>query len=267
MNRQSKNILAVLCILFATITGSIAQDNVTDVVTLKYGRGIIKGFINEQIPGKEIRIIPSEAVLKINVSDLLHAAFKRTIQNEDVAIETDVVMLKDSTTVEGEILEQAPGKWILIRIAHDFTPRSYRYDEIEKMGKETTSEGINIFEAYGVVDVLETKNETIKGIIIEQTLGQSLKIKTLDNRIYVYDMADIVSSRKEAYDKSRDIFKQSAFLDVINLKDGSLIKGIITKQISNHDMQIETIGNSSFAVKMPDIVKLSKENNPYRESM
>ena len=261
MKNRLKKVAIAACLLFAVVLCPVAQEAVRDVVTLKNGRGTVKGFIYEQIPGDEIRMYPAEAVLKFNVEELL----EMSVQKND-SIETDILVLKDSTVLKGRITEQAPGKWVLMHIpeypAHHI---SFRFSEIEKIGKEAGCESLDIFSALGVIDVLETKNGAVSGIIMEQTLGHTLKIKTPDNRMYVYDVADIVSSGKEAYNKSIDLFRQSALQDVLFLKDGSRIKGIIIKHIFGQEMQIETVGNSVFVVKLENIEKIAKEVNPNRE--
>lgn len=265
---MNKKLLIVLAASTLFINSVLAQNRVLDVITLKSNKGVIKGFINEQVPGETIRIIPAGSMLKIDMNDLTGAPSKTSIKRDSVELELTVVNLKSGSNLEGIIIEQSPGKWFVIETDSSATPWLFRYDEIEKIGKETTIKNDNIFKACGVIDVLHLTNGTIeKGIIIEQTLGVSVKIKTLTNSVLVYDIADVISTNKEAYDQTYDIFKQSAFLDIINLKNGSSIKGIIMQQTPNQNIEIETVGNSRFVQEIADVVKIQKEKNPYKEQL
>jgi hypothetical protein len=259
----------VLLSLATAFTLSVkAQNKVLDVVTLKGGNGVIKGFINEQTPGESMSIVPSEATLKIEVSELNGAPTKKTVAKDSVTVEVDWFTLKSGETFEGEILETAPGKWMVVRTG-SLAARIYRYDEIAGIGKETASPDDDIFKAYGVLDVIQTKDGTAaKGVIVEQVPGKSIKIKTLDRGVVLaFDFADIVETRREALDPARDILLQSAFMDVLVLKNGSVIKGVITQQKPGEDIRIEAAGNSLFSQKYADVVKIRKEVNPHREEV
>lgn len=57
-------------------------------------------------------------------------------------------------------------------------------------------------------------------------------------------------------------FGQSNFQDVVYLKNGSIIRGIIIKQVPNNFIKIETIGRNVFVYQMDEIEKLTRE--PYQ---
>lgn len=54
-------------------------------------------------------------------------------------------------------------------------------------------------------------------------------------------------------------FSQSNYQDVVYLKNGSIIKGIIIEQVPNISIKIETSGGSIFVYKMEEIEKLTRE--------
>lgn len=54
-------------------------------------------------------------------------------------------------------------------------------------------------------------------------------------------------------------FAQSNYQDVVYLKNGSIIKGVIIEQVPNKSIKIETSGGSVFVYKMDEIEKLTKE--------
>ncbi|MGV8135190.1 MAG: hypothetical protein AB2L20_08245 [Mangrovibacterium sp.] len=255
----------ILLVLFVCLAVSMqAQEHVVDIVTLKNDKGVIKGFIAEQVPGETVKILPSSAVLKIDFEDISGVLFRKSLKKDTATYELDVVTLKDGTAIEGSIAEQSPGKWLVIE-TKSLSPRTYRYDEIEKIGKETSNKEDDIFKAYGLLDVLYLKDQSlVKGIIIEQSLGESLKMQTKIG-IVVYDIADVIRTGKEPYDATKDLFKQSAFLDVVVLKNGSSLKGIIYEQIPGKSLRIETVGNSSFIQAMSEVIKICKEKNLLKE--
>jgi hypothetical protein len=55
------------------------------------------------------------------------------------------------------------------------------------------------------------------------------------------------------------VFAQNNYQDVVYLKNGSIIRGIIIEQVPNKSIKIETADKSIFAYKMDEIEKISKE--------
>ena len=49
------------------------------------------------------------------------------------------------------------------------------------------------------------------------------------------------------------------YIDVVHLKNGSIIKGIIIEQIPNKTIKIETSGGSIFVYQMDEVIKIVKE--------
>lgn len=264
---MNKRIWVIIVTVFAVcVSTAKAQDNVYDIITLKDGKGVVKGFMNEQELGQSVSIIPTEATVRIDFRDISVFSNKKSIKKDSIGVEVDHITLKNGQTIEGEILETAPDKWVVIRTVN-LPSQTYKLDDVAKIGKSVHNPQDNIFEEYGVLDVLITKDNTmLKGAIIEQTFGETVKIKTIDKGVLVYDIAEITTAKREAFDPSKDIFKQSAFLDILSLKNGTVIKGIIIQQTPGKEIHIETIGNSRFTQKYADVVKLSKEINPYKEN-
>ena len=54
--------------------------------------------------------------------------------------------------------------------------------------------------------------------------------------------------------------------DVIYLKNGSVVRGIIVEQIPNETLRIRTRGGSEFVFKMSEVLKITKELPIHRES-
>ena len=55
-------------------------------------------------------------------------------------------------------------------------------------------------------------------------------------------------------------FGQGNYQDVVHLKNGSIIRGIIIEQIPNKSIKIETADKSMFVFGLEDIEKITKEN-------
>jgi len=53
--------------------------------------------------------------------------------------------------------------------------------------------------------------------------------------------------------------KKVEFVDVVYLKNGSIIKGLIMEQIPNESLKIQTSDGSLFVYKMEEVVKITKE--------
>jgi len=269
MNKQIKILLAVL--LSSLSVAIKAQDTgILDVVTLKDGNGVLKGIISELAPGTSITIIPSEALLKIEQKQIAEI-MKKSIINVNDTSEIDILTLFNGTQLEGTITERAPGQWTVIRTGKT-SPLTYPYTQISKTGKETVTPDIDIFKASGTIDILTLKNSSVvRGIIIEQEIGiagGSVKIKTKDSGTFIYPLSEIKTVGREGNDTNINIFLQSAFIDVVQLKSGETFKGIIIKQTPGEDVEIETenddtTSNNKFAYT--NVAKLLKEINPKRE--
>lgn len=57
-------------------------------------------------------------------------------------------------------------------------------------------------------------------------------------------------------------FGQSNYQDVVYLKNGSIIRGVIIEQIPNKSIKIETIDKSVFVFQLDEIEKITKETPP-----
>ena len=269
---MSKNLItAIIAIAVFCTTNISAQVNIYDIITLKNGEGVIKGCITEQLLGKTISITPSEAVLQINVNDIQGGKPGKTqVKKDSVTVELDIVtLISDGKSIEGYILAESPGKWYKISTSK-LSPQTYSYDNIEKIGKDVIAPKYNIFEEYGALDILDMKNnQTIKGVIVEQTPGESLVIKDVnDGKDKTIDFNDIKVIRKEAYKSATDIFKQSAYLDVVHKTKGGIARGIITHQIPGESIIVEFPSNAGNSDPIPytDIDKISREINQFRKT-
>ena len=61
---------------------------------------------------------------------------------------------------------------------------------------------------------------------------------------------------------SFNLFSQSGYRDVVSLKNGSVIKGVIIEQIPGEKLKIETSDGSLFVYQMSEVAKITKEKIP-----
>ena len=59
---------------------------------------------------------------------------------------------------------------------------------------------------------------------------------------------------------------QGSYTEVVYLKNGSIIRGLIVEQIPNVSLKIKTADGSIFAYPMADVEKITKETTPARTS-
>ena len=112
-----------------------------------------------------------------------------------------------------------------------------------------------VFAQNNYQDVLYLRNgSVIRGVIIEQVPNESLKIETPDGNLFVFKMNEV---------EKMTIFSatsQNGYQDVVYLKNGSIIRGTITEQVSNESLKIETPDGNLFVCKMDEIKKMTKEH-------
>lgn len=53
--------------------------------------------------------------------------------------------------------------------------------------------------------------------------------------------------------------KKTEYVDVLYLKNGSIIRGLVMEQIPNESIKIQTADGSLFVYKMDEVLKITKE--------
>ncbi|MCQ2966885.1 MAG: hypothetical protein MJ250_09165 [Alphaproteobacteria bacterium] len=96
----------------------------------------------------------------------------------------------------------------------------------------------------------------INGVIVEQKPNETIKIKTTDGSLLVYDSKDVVKIEKTNSKKS----KESVFL-----KNGSVVKGFITEQTVDK-LKVQTSDGSLFVYGLDEIDKISKDQSNFEET-
>jgi hypothetical protein len=65
---------------------------------------------------------------------------------------------------------------------------------------------------------------------------------------------------KNQYSPKNQLYsKKTEYVDVIYLKNGSIIRGMVMEQIPNESIKIQTADGSLFVYKMDEVLKITKE--------
>jgi len=120
---------------------------------------------------------------------------------------------------------------------------------------------LNVKAQKGYEEVVYLKNGSIiRGVIIEQVPNETLKIKTRDGSIFVFKIDETEKITKEESNT------RANYDDVVYLKNGSIIRGIIIEQVFNEKIKIKTHEGNIFVYMADEIEKFAKEESSYNKS-
>lgn len=268
--KRTTIVLAVIAAFALHAEVMCSFSNVYDVLTLKDGKGVLKGFINKQVLGQYISIIPHEAVLRIDVADIQGGKPEKTTPTNGQGANECTVITRLSTgeRMEGTIVALSPGKWYTLSTA-TLAPQVVPYDAVESIGKGVVGTDDQVFKEYGVFDVIELADgQTFRGMIVEQRIGEHLTMKLKDEtQRVVVDFKDIKKIRKEPSDPKEGLFTQSPYLDVVHTLKGGVVRGIILTQIPGEYLTVEFPANSGISdpIAFSEIESIARDVNPLRK--
>ncbi len=102
--------------------------------------------------------------------------------------------------------------------------------------------------------IIYLKNgSVIRGSVIEQIPDKSVKIQTSDKSIFVYEINEVEKITKEIKDINH------VKNEVIYLKNGSIIHGIIIEEIPNKTIKIQTPDKNIFVYNINEVEKINQE--------
>tara|TARA_R110001592_G_scaffold107256_5_gene300386 strand:+ start:53 stop:577 length:525 start_codon:yes stop_codon:yes gene_type:complete len=85
------------------------------------------------------------------------------------------------------------------------------------------------------------------------------KLYRIDEGTRATDLKIEIAKDITNHTDSKEKENTSQYIDVVYLKNGSIIKGMIIEQIPNISLKIQTVGGSIFVYKMEDVEKMTKE--------
>lgn len=147
----------------------------------------------------------------------------------------------------------------------EMTPNSYSltWDDIVAISSERRGKTM----LSGIVATCHTKGGTYEGQYAGET-ATTVSLYQADGVIHTLAKKDVEKYNYRALNTEQDIFEQSMLLDVVNVKDGSPVTGIVIEQNyaggkdSENYLLVRQESGIIQSVKMSDIVTISKENNP-----
>ena len=129
----------------------------------------------------------------------------------------EILELMDGTVVEGQIIEQYPGKDLKIVTTNEEV-YSYKFSQIKKIKSEPLNDKIDFWSQIQLLDVVDLKNNatSLAGFITSRTLNKEVVIRMQDGSQRTIPLNQIVSYAKIPNDKYQAVFDRQ-------LRDGEVL--------------------------------------------
>lgn len=245
--------------------GAIAQEFETIYTSVG---NIYKGYISEQIPGKTVAIYATDATLSLGNSDIANFRdeYRRVENLSFIAKEyfkggEEYVKLCSfeykGNSIDDALLLKQTSDSLFVRV---FTPTTYHlaWKDIVKVEKTISSDIYN-----DILSVIVLKDGTeYRGKLLNQVLGESITIEDQDGFPFTVLMSNI-SSFTSDISRTENLFKQIPLLDVIVLKDDSMVTGFITSRVMGKYISIYSKEQQDeLVVELAKIARYRKIENP-----
>ena len=250
--------------------GFIQQNDGLGTLTFRSDSAIV--FLENVEADCTDRVVPRSQVMQqwADWADR-NTAWQGTADNENLTlsdITVSKVLVKDDNFLEKLKGKQATNVKVLERGVKfkyvEMTPNTYSltWDDIVSISSERRTKTM----LSGIVTNCQTKNGNFEGQYAGET-GTTTSLY-LDNGV-IQTMAknDVVKFSYRALNPEQTIFEQSRLLDVVNVKDGTPVSGIIIEQnyASGKDTEnyilVQQPTGIIQSIKMSEIVNISKEFN------
>lgn len=109
----------------------------------------------------------------------------------------EILVLKNNSKVEGQIIEQIPGKDLKI-ITEEGEVLTYKFSQIKQIETERLSEKLDLWSQIQLLDKITVKgeNSALVGFISSRTLGKELVFESKDGRKRTIQLNEITSYSK-----------------------------------------------------------------------
>lgn len=257
-----RKLLLITCVI-ALALGAMAQE--FEAIFTTKGEKYI-GYISEQVPGVSVSIYAINADLVLARADVKNLCeeyryvydLPTKVQEYVGDVEGDYVKLY-SLTYNNQVWDDLiPMKMALDSIyLKSLTARTYQLawnaiTRVEKLQVKDTS----------VLDVITLKTgEQHKGKVLFQVMGDKVVLKNIKNEVHHIPVATIASISL-LWEDSTDLDVHTALLDRIYLKDGKVVKGIITSRVMGKEISIlSEKSNKITTIALKDIERYQKTQN------
>lgn len=230
-----------------------------------------KGYISEQIAGKQVLIYAEYASLVFKQKDIKNQRddyfdFNRLTDG----VKGEVRRMCDTTSLKLTSFEYNgtyyENMYVCERLdstlrAYALTPRTYPvvWKDLLKTEKIEVSD-----KPYGIREIVTLKSgERLVGQIIAQEISKSLTIRTENNLDRTVPASDVLSIMSEPVSEKHTIWQQLPLLDRVVDENGVQIEGFITSRLLGQNINVQArYSNLAQQIKMKNVVKLQKTLNP-----
>ena len=260
--------LSILSCAVVLCMGAIAQDFETIYTS---SGNVYTGYISEQIPGSTVAVYASEATLALAMNDIQNLRDEyRQVNHLSPLAQQYFKSIGDFTAYvklcsfdyQGAIVDDA----LLVKKTNDslyvrlFTPKTYRlaWKEIQKVQKNITSN-----TSSPILDVVALKDGSeLRGRVIEQVMGKTLTIHQNDTTQTTIPASNISSLRIDI-SAVEDAFNHMPLLDVLVLKNDSVLSGIVlSRMMGKHITILLADNNQEKILPLTEIRSYRKIQNP-----
>lgn len=273
-------IFAFLLCLFASAKAQVVQ-----TLNLKNG-SVLYGFIKNQKPGSNIIFASEKAIIVMDGKSVREIIPRKvgykTLSDEwkHWAEENEVLYgLGDSREMTLSTIMDASGHtvsdvYILERGQHvkyaEFSRRDYSLDWSDIVSIEYAKRPNTLLSGVNRSLTVKSGNmsKTVIGQCLKEIPGVSTYLLEEDGVVESFDMNDIIKDNSIKNNPNQSIFEQSPLLDEIQMKNGSVYKGIVTERNYEENLNYFLItslnGDVEYttSLKMADVAEFRKLPNP-----
>lgn len=185
-----------------------------------------------------------------------------------IAQEIETFYLRNGSAFNGHILEQVPGKSIILSSDDVRVPESLRlvdvdiyeiyWNDISYIEKKDRSDLL----LSGTNSLITLKNgKSYEGFIKEIHPGQLLKLKDDSNKTYEFSYSDIKTIETIVINSNQPFLEQFYHKDIIILKNGKTKNGFIVKQNIGESLSVVMDDGNDIEIQLTDISRMKKSVN------
>lgn len=134
----------------------------------------------------------------------------------------EILVLKDNSKIEGQIIEQFPGKDLKIVTSNDEV-LSYKFSQIKQIRTERLSEKLDLWNQIQLLDRINVKGEDseLEGFISSRTLSKDLVIEFENGGSRKIPLNEVTSYAKFPNDKYKAVYDRVIQKDSVYLNGSS----------------------------------------------
>lgn len=272
----------IICLTILLQGTLVANATIVQKLFLKNGSEL-EGYISMQRPGENFTFTTERAIIhmadtnvqsivpqEISIKDLSAEWVKWAEQNDafigigdNRKLLLNDIITKNNTTIKRVRILERGAKIKYLEIGNNNYSLNWNAIALIKIEKRPKTALSGIDRTYKTIDGRE-----FTGQYVEEVPGQTLSLyRETDEVVEVFKTTDVVKYSMHKINPKQTIFEQSELLDIIRLKNGSLMKGIIIEQNFNDKQPSEAYlllqmeSGITQSIKLADIEEYRKETN------